>query len=222
MPSAPISPQCPLCFQSQTLPYHQDRSRSYCQCRVCRLVFVPPEQHLSPAQEKARYDLHQNEITDPGYRTFLSRILHPVLSLVPPPASGLDVGSGPGPALAAMCREAGYAMDIYDPFYAPDPKVWEQSYDLITCTETVEHFRRPGRTLPRIWSLLRPGGWLAVMTKLAASPAAFAGWHYIRDETHVSFFSLDTFQWIAGRLSAELRLYSRDIVLLHKKNDPLP
>ncbi|MFW6142713.1 MAG: class I SAM-dependent methyltransferase [Desulfovermiculus sp.] len=216
MNSASTVPSCPLCFQDQAAWFHQDRNRSYFRCPECHLVYVPQEEHVGPDEEKARYDRHTNQIHEPGYRTFLSRILDPLRQLMPPPALGLDFGCGPGPALAAMAREGGYTMAVFDPFYAPDPKVWNTGYDFITCTEVVEHLRQPGIILPWIWPFVRPGGLLAIMTKLVLSQSAFAHWHYIRDETHVSFFSHATFQWLAAALPAGLSFYGQDVIFLHK------
>jgi hypothetical protein len=180
------------------------------------LVYVPQKEHVGPDEEKARYDRHTNQIHDPGYRAFLSRVLDPLRKQISPPALGLDFGCGPGPALAAMAREAGYTMAVFDPFYVPDPEVWNTDYDFITCTEVVEHLRQPGITLPWIWSFVRPKGLLAIMTKLVLSHGAFTHWHYIRDETHVSFFSQATFQWLADTLPAGLSFYGQDVIFLHK------
>lgn len=216
MTSKPGQHTCPLCAQKDTHHYHSDRRRGYYLCPACSLVFVPAFEHISAAQEKARYDRHKNDIHDAGYRDFVSRVLTPLSKHILPPAWGLDFGCGPGPALADMAQKAGYHMSLFDPFYAPNHQIWTRSYDFITCTEVVEHLRRPGVTLPRVWSLLRPGGWMGIMTKLVHNQAAFAQWHYIRDETHVSFFSQATFEWLADHLSARVIFYGRDIIFLHK------
>ncbi len=207
---------CPLCAHGSVFLFHRDRQRSYYRCLKCELVFVPPEEHLSTPQEKARYDQHSNKTNDPGYRHFLSRIFKPLQKHIPPPAAGLDFGCGPGPALAAMCQEAGYDMDTYDPFYAQNPIIWGCSYDFITCTEVVEHMRRPGRTILQIWDILRPGGWLGIMTKRIISREAFVNWHYIRDQTHISFFSQATFFWLANSLQAGILFDGNDVIFLHK------
>jgi hypothetical protein len=216
MTSAFTAPSCPLCFQDRAAWFHQDRERSYYRCPQCHLVYVPQKEHVGPDEEKARYDRHTNQIHDPGYRAFLSRVLDPLRQQISPPALGLDFGCGPGPALATMAREAGYTMAVFDPFYVPDPEVWNTDYDFITCTEVVEHLRQPGITLPWIWSFVRPKGLLAIMTKLVLSHGAFTHWHYIRDETHVSFFSQATIQWLADTLPAGLSFYGQDVIFLHK------
>ena len=65
---------------------------------------------------------------------------------LPEGARGLDYGAGPGPALAAMIEEDGYSAALYDPLFHPDEAVLSDSYDFITCTETVEHFATPAPT----------------------------------------------------------------------------
>ena len=43
-------------------------------------------------------------------------------------------------------------------------------------------------TSPGCARLVRPGGWLAVMTCFQTDDARFAGWHYRKDPTHVVFY----------------------------------
>ena len=101
-------------------------------------------------------------------------------------------------------------------FYAPDPRVFEQTYDFITATEVVEHLFAPGEELARLAERLRPGGWLGLMTKRAGDREAFARWHYILDPTHVAFFSETTFRWLADELGMSVEFPAADVVLLQK------
>lgn len=215
-PSDDGSGVCPLCHHPKSRPFHRDRHRVYRRCEVCALIFVPPECFLSPRDEKAEYDLHQNDLYDVGYRRFLGRLFQPLGDRLRPGSRGLDFGCGPGPALALMFREAGHGMSVYDPFYAPDTAALSQAYDFVTATEVFEHLHRPGHELERLWSCLRPGGWLGIMTKLARDADAFARWHYKEDLTHVCFFSRVTFAWLAGRWSAELIFVGQDVILLRR------
>jgi len=207
---------CPLCGHPGAEPFHADRRRPYLCCGRCGFVFVPPDYHLSAEEERAEYDRHDNTVDDPGYRRFLARVLEPLRERVAPPAAGLDFGCGPGPALAAMLREAGYAVAAYDPFYAPDASVLTPGYDFITATEVVEHLARPGAELRRLAGLLKPGGWLALMTKLALDRQRFAAWHYIRDPTHIGFFSRTTFAWWADAEGLGLEIIGDDVILLRR------
>ena len=209
-------PHCPLCGLSGCVPFARDSNRVYLRCGQCRLIFVPPSGRLSPAEEKSHYDLHENDPEDAGYRRFLGRLFRPLQERLAPCSFGLDFGSGPGPTLSVMFEEAGHRMNIHDKFYAPDTRVLEQEYDFITATEVVEHLAAPGAVLDQLWALLRPGGWLGIMTKLARDAAAFSGWHYKNDPTHIAFFSRDTFAWLGRHWGAVPEFIGDDVILFRK------
>jgi len=210
------STHCPLCNATAGQPFFADKRRRYLRCDCCQLVFVPPEYYLDAVAERAEYDKHENLVSDSGYQRFLSRLFAPLSASLEPGQSGLDFGCGPGPALAAMFREAGHPMAVYDLLYAPDADVFNTSYDFICATEVVEHLHRPGAELSRLWGLLSPGGTLGVMTKLVLSRAAFANWHYKNDPTHVCFFSRETWLWWAHKVAAQVSFVGQDVILLVK------
>lgn len=155
-------------------------------------------------------------MSDAGYRRFLSRVADPLLTRLQPRSAGLDYGCGPGPALAAMLEEAGHAVTLYDPFYAPDMAVLERQYDFVTCTEVAEHFHDPAAEFGRLDTLLRPGGWLAVMTCFHTDDARFEGWQYRKDPTHVVFYREETMRWLAGRHGWHCEIPAKDIALMRK------
>lgn len=207
---------CPLCTAENPSPYTRDSRRPYLYCGHCGLVFVPPDYYLDRDAERAEYELHCNDPADPAYRGFLSRLAEPLTGRLAPGSVGLDFGCGPGPALAAMLRESGFRVALYDSFFAPDAVVLDAQYDFVCATEVVEHLHHPGRELDRLWSLLRIGGWLGIMTKLVRDRQAFDGWHYKNDPTHVCFFSERTWQWWATRYAARLERIGADVVLLQR------
>ena len=134
-----------------------------------------------------------------------------------PGSRGLDFGSGPGPTLSVMFEETGHFMAIYDRFYAQEPSVLETQYDFITATEVLEHLHNPGQELDRLWTLLKPGGNLGVMTQLVQDREAFTHWYYKNDPTHVCFYSRSTFQWLARQWQAEVEFADKGVILFHKK-----
>ncbi|WP_407331875.1 class I SAM-dependent methyltransferase [Enterovibrio sp. 27052020O] len=210
---------CPLCQSTHTADFEQDKRRRYFRCDACSLVFADPACRLSPKEEKAQYDLHDNAVEDEGYRRFLLRLADPLLvKLGSAPLDGLDFGCGPGPALAAMLEESGHRMALYDPYFVPDPSVLNTSYDFVTCTEAIEHFYMPHKEWGQLLSLVKPGGWLAIMTKLVIDADAFKCWHYKNDPTHVSFFSRETFCFLADRDGLDVDFVGNDVILLRKKN----
>ena len=210
-------PLCPLCGRKDAGPFFEDADRAYLRCGSCELVFVPRRYWLSAEEERAVYDLHENELEDPGYRRFLSRLSRPLLARLGSNQKGLDFGCGPGPALAAMLEEHGHRVDLYDPFYHNNPEVFQNRYDFICATEVVEHLHQPGKEFAALLKLLKPGGWLGIMTKLVIDAPAFRRWHYIRDTTHICFFSRSTFEYLARRFEAELDFVADDAILLRKE-----
>jgi hypothetical protein len=214
-----MNPVCPLCQHFDHQLFCTDQKRRYFLCSECFLVFADRNSLLSAAEEKAQYDLHQNLLDDPGYRRFLSRLSVPLLAkLQPDQNTGLDFGCGPGPLLAQMLSEAGKQMQVWDPFYAADPKVLMQQYHFISCTEAIEHFVQPAKEW-RLWlDLLLPEGVLAVMTKRYTDQTSFARWHYKNDPTHISFFHQRTFEYLAHRDQLELEFPADDVVLFKKRN----
>ena len=207
---------CPLCHSLSIVNYCSDKRRDYYQCEQCRLVFVPPCQHLSWEEEKAHYDLHQNSPEDQGYRQFLSRLANPLKAVLIPGARGLDFGSGPGPALSVMLEEAGFDMAIYDIFYANNMSVLQSEYDFVATTEVVEHLSAPGKVLESLYSMIRPGGYLGAMTKMVLDQTAFSSWHYKNDQTHISFYSRETFNYLAQTWGASVEYPDSDVVLIKK------
>lgn len=176
---------------------------------------MAPEFRPSPEQERAEYDRHRN-IDEPGYRHFLSRLAEPLLQRLAQGASGLDYGCGPGPVLATMLAERGHPTALFDPIYAADAGVLERSYDFVTCTEVAEHFHAPRQEFERLDGLLRPGGWLAVMTQLRRPDQGFSTWRYVHDPTHVCFYEWATLQWIADWRGWQLLSVGDNVALFWK------
>jgi len=108
---------CPVCRAPSPAHFLRVDERDYLRCRSCEARFLDPDQRPGPTDERAHYLLHENNPGDPRYRKFLSRLVKPLLEKLGPQCRGLDYGCGPGPALAAMLREAGHDMALYDPFF---------------------------------------------------------------------------------------------------------
>lgn len=212
---------CILCNNSVLEHFHEDTTEAYSsdyyQCQHCRLIFAPPKDRPAKEDEFARYETHENDPQDKGYRNFLSQLFNPLNDKLQPKSKGLDFGCGPGPTLNLMFEEEGHSMNIYDPFYADDEAVFEENYDFITATEVLEHLFYPGEELRRLWSCLRPCGYLGIMTEFARDDREyFAEWHYRLDYTHVSFFTKDTFRFLANQWDASIEFYGNRVVIFQK------
>lgn len=206
---------CLLCASKDVAPHVRVHERVYCACEECGLIFVPGSLHPSAEEERRRYETHNNDPSDEGYRSFLRQVADPLSERIAPPAQGLDFGSGPGPTLSIMLEERGFEMAVYDPFFAADNNVLNRTYDFITCTETAEHFHAPAEEFDRLYGMLRPGGWLSVMTQWADGKD-FKHWYYARDVTHVCFYSSKTMAWLADRFGYDLETPRRNVALFRK------
>jgi len=209
-----VPDSCPVCRAPGPRPFQRVRGAAYWHCPSCRARFLDPRQRPSRSEEHAAYRLHENDADDPGYRRFLSKLVLPLLERLPAGASGLDYGSGPNSALAAMLGEAGHGIALYDPLFRPDRSVLDRRYDFVTCTETAEHFHHPADEFDRLGDLLRPGGLLAVMTCFQTDDARFADWHYRRDPTHVVFYREATLRRIAEQRGWTCDIPVKDVAFM--------
>jgi len=205
---------CPLCLNNDFQHYHQDKIRNYWQCAVCQLVFVQPEQYVTTQQEKAIYDQHQNSADDLGYRQFLNKLLVPLIQRLKSNALGLDFGSGPGPAISIMLKELGFTVYNYDINYANHYELLAVEYDFITCTEVLEHLHHPHKELSMLANMLKKDAYLGIMTKRVIDKDRFKSWHYKNDPTHVCFYSIATFEYIAEYWHFTLEVINSDTVIL--------
>lgn len=208
-----IDTQCPLCGAGDGRPVITSDARQYFQCARCELVHLHPSQRLSRADERARYALHENNGADPDYIGFLRRLADPMIERLHPGARGLDFGCGPAPVLSELLTSAGFPCAAYDPFFAPDQALLENTYDFVACSEVVEHSYDPAHTFATLHALLEPGGLLGVMTRFHPGADAFADWWYRRDPTHVCFYGEATMRWIAGRHASSVDFPRPDVAL---------
>ncbi|WP_232802403.1 class I SAM-dependent methyltransferase [Alloalcanivorax mobilis] len=212
-----MSEACRLCGHRDCAAFASVGERHYWRCPHCSLTFLGAAQLPDRQAEKQQYDLHENHPDDPGYRRFLDQLARPLGERLTRGAQGLDFGCGPGPALARLMAERGFATRVYDPLYADDQRVLRQRYDFVTCTEVLEHLHWPEREWATFARLVRPGGWLGLMTRWLIDDAHFPHWHYRRDPTHVCFWQPRTFQWLAQRQGWELVEMNNPVALLRRR-----
>lgn len=202
---------CLLCQSSNTIALNVQNKppHRYFHCQHCDLIFMHPEEMPQPAQEKARYDLHQNE-DSAGYRRFLEPILQEIkiysqqTHISPSQLAILDFGCGPTAIFNKMLAEESMKAANYDLYYFPDQNPLQKSYDVITSTEVWEHFHHPHEEISQLVKLLRPQGLLAVMTSAHPGSGLFPDWQYRRDLTHVIFFSEKSMRWLAEEFHLDL------------------
>jgi SAM-dependent methyltransferase len=210
--------ECPVCLSPLARHFECIDEKVYWRCRNCRATFVDARHLPEQAVELSHYRLHHNDPDDPAYLRFLGRLAGPLLERLGPGSDGLDYGCGPGPALARTLTEAGHRVKLYDPFFRPDISALRRSYDFITCTEVAEHFHRPAAEFEAFNRLLRPGGWLGVMTCFQTDDERFKDWHYRRDPTHVVFYREETIRHLAAHFAWDCEIPAPNVTLMHKRS----
>lgn len=185
--------KCRLCGEpsSEVLVSWGTQIVSYLSCPVCGYIGLASRHFLSEEQEKQRYLLHRNSISDKGYLEYLWRFIeHALTHYLPKGSRILDFGSGPSPVLSSELIDAGYECESYDPLFKPG-HLWKHNrYQAIVLHEVAEHLQYPRDTLLGLVPLLDQAGILAVRTRFPPScPDAFRSWWYRMDSTHVGFFT---------------------------------
>ena len=216
MTSKTVNKNCVVCKSELIELFKIIEDKKYWKCNFCQAKFLDEVHRLDLKEERNRYEQHNNKIHDEAYRSFLSKLAEPLKTKLSSGGSGLDFGCGPGPTLSIMLEEAGHTMELYDIYYHPDTSVLEKTYDFMTATEVIEHLYHPDKVWQQWLNLVKPKGWIGLMTKLVIDVDAFAGWHYKNDPTHVVFFSRHTFQFLAERDKLELEFFGNDVILLRK------
>lgn len=174
---------------------HEKTGMTYYYCKSCEYLFKSPECYKSIETQKERYDLHENDENNVGYRAYFQRFLDFALPLVGSPKTALDFGCGKSKLLAAMLEENGVQCDVYDPLYHPNKANNSKKYELIVSTEVFEHLHQPKKVFEDLLNRLEEGGYLAIQTQFHPNKIeSFKKWYYHQDPTHIVFFRPQTFK----------------------------
>jgi len=208
---------CPLCLQREIKSSFTNLKRVFFECGVCQLLFVDSQYHLEPEAEKKRYETHQNDVFDPGYQKFVMPLFEVIRKKMSLDRLGLDFGAGTGPVLTKLLRDAGFQIDLYDPYFHPFWENLEKSYDFVFASEVVEHFYHPRTDFNLLEKIVSPKGCLFVMTLLYQEDTVKENWFYLKDPTHVCAYSLGTFEWIKKQFGfSDLETQGSRVVILTK------
>ena len=180
-------PKCPLCFKESDL-FSNSNNRNFFRCSHCKSIFADPKTFLNYEDEKSRYETHNNDVLDSGYRNFMQPIVDIVSGKYTQNRVGLDYGSGTGPVASKMLQEKDFNVEQFDPFFCNKPEVLTKYYDYIVCCEVIEHFYKPHIEFTQLRSMLNQGGGLFCMTHIYNDSIDFGKWYYKNDPSHVFFY----------------------------------
>lgn len=194
---------CKICGSIHMTSYHHPKfDMLFHECLDCEAIYKDIENQISLIDEKKQYDHHQNSIENEGYVNFLTNFIDSALIPFLNHGTLLDFGSGPKPVLKQILESRyHFDVDIYDYFYKKDDTVFNNTYDGITSTEVFEHLWEPLDIINQLKEILNTNGILAIMTFFHPKDREkFFDWFYIRDPSHVIFYTSKTFEVIANKL----------------------
>lgn len=208
--------KCPLCNTNTKSFFHPTKDMSFYKCPNCELVIKHKKHFIHADDEKKRYETHNNSINDLGYVNFLQSFIDYAISPFLSCGSIIDYGSGPVPVMQELLIQQGYEVDIYDPFF--QPVLSNKIYDMLISTEVLEHIHDPLKSLQDIDRLVKPLGYIGFMTLFQPKEKdQFFNWFYIRDETHVMFYTPKTCEIIAHIMSWELIKHNDNRMVIFRK-----
>lgn len=195
---------CKICGRETITWIHPRTNALFHKCESCELITKDESLYVSLEEEKEKYDEHQNDEENIGYVNYLFNFFEAAIRPYLLKGAILDFGSGPNPVFQVLLQKEGYKVTIYDYFYAPSLDYQLKTYDLISTIEVVEHLQDPLPIFKHFKDLLKPGGYLSIMTLFHFNDfSSFKDWFYIRDVTHVSFYTSKTLKVIASILDME-------------------
>jgi SAM-dependent methyltransferase len=214
VPEKVVEQRCTLCGCDAVL--FVEISKKYFKCINCSSIFLSEKDIVSPEEEKARYEEHNNDVNDPGYRSFVKPLTDMVREKFSEYHAGLDFGCGTGPVIATVLKEQGFNIKTYDPIFVNRPELLRDRYDYIVCCEVAEHFHDPYKEFGLLRNLLKEKGSLYVMTDFFGDRTEndFRKWYYKDDQTHIFFYHEKAFKWIKNVYGfRSIEKYGRLIVL---------
>ncbi len=206
--------KCRICNHDTRAIWDRQFQMDYFYCSHCAFLAGDDAKIVTVEREKEEYLTHNNSIRNEGYvnmfRNFVKKAILPHFDLGTgaPRYRALDYGCGPGDCvLGHVLEESGFDVEVYDLYFAHEPKCLETQYHLVTCTEVLEHLENPLAGLELLRDRLLPGGILAVMTLFhpilgndGVGEDTFRNWWYRRDVTHISFFRPPTLAYMAEKI----------------------
>ncbi len=195
------------------------------ECLRCGLLFKNPGLFLEFKDEKARYQTHNNDLSDQSYLGYLNKLWKKIPN---PQGEVLDFGCGPSKGLEALVgqstgknleKQTGLKINVdsYDPIFFKDVD-FKKKYDVVYASECLEHAFDPQKTFEVLVSFLKPGGVLAISTVLSDG-VDLNSWWYLKDSTHVVFYARKTFERVEQEFGLKLMHLQSPHIVFKKPED---
>lgn len=213
---------CRLCSTPATILFKD--SRSFYFCGTCGLIFTD-----CPLTNEDKIKHYQSQFDNDFNWKAEAKGFEPLFHKNSGDYRIFDYGSGSG-KLGSALRDLGYDVDCYEPMFDGEftSRNLYGKYDFIILNEVIEHIENLKSVLTDIHYLLGSNGRALIKTFLtdeiindpSNASDIFANWWYKNDMTHISFFSLITFEYICNRLFPDLKIifHNRFSVVLASSN----
>ncbi len=159
------------------------------------------------ADEQTRYATHNNKWNDQGYRDYLMKFGATIVAQEQKGAKGVDVGAGIEKVLTRLLNEEELDVKAQDPLYGFNAYDEDELYNFVVSIETVEHFHHPYSEWERMNNAILRNGRMYVATNLLEGTQKFEDWWYVKDPTHVFFYSKITMRYIADIFNMQVDFY---------------
>lgn len=196
----PIKRCCRICDNDAFMFFYV--SRAFYLCKNCGFIFT--DCTLTLEEIKKHYQSQYLNAFDWDKEAIT---LLEIVNFAVKPRKILDFGSGSG-LLADELRSMGLEVDTYEPMQHGDfrSEDYNNSYDLVILNEVIEHITDVLKIIGYICPVTRPGGIIFISTCMTDAiinepdkfHELFGSWWYKDDQTHVSFFSQLTFEYICA------------------------
>jgi Zn-finger nucleic acid-binding protein len=203
---------CPLCATLGKVYY--ESKDTYYKCPKCYGVFADEKNKPNKIEEKQRYELHDDDTNDSGYRKFVNPITSSITNDFTPKSKGLDFGAGTSAIISVVLHEQNYNIKNYDPYFHKYPELLEDKYDYISSCEVIEHFYNPCKEFTLLKRMLKKDAKLYLMSEVYDEKIDFASWYYKNDPTHVFFYSKETFEWIKNNFGFKTVSINKKLIVL--------
>lgn len=212
------APSCLLCQHPHLKSLSCQDGRRYWECERCEYLFLDPSQRLALIAERERYLLHDNNLEDPSYFKYLRKTWDKLI--VEPgwiPQMALDYGCGPTKGLEAVLLESAVQVWSYDPIFYPEKNWPREGFDVIYCSEALEHAFSPADVFSEWIDRLKSDGQIVLRTQFHSGIEAVESWWYASDPTHVGFFNATTFDYVAQTWGLQVKHLHSPYVVLSRK-----
>lgn len=165
---------------------------------------------ITDIEEKQRYEKHHNVGLD--YINYHKGLYHKFIEPFLNKGLTLDFGCGTTKIYERILDN----IFSYDKYFFNDDTVLHNKFDNIILIEVIEHLKNPHESLSQLVNLLNKGGRLFISTHFYHKDK-LENWWYLRDETHVCMYNLESFNKLMDKYQLKLVYTDKEKLIVLEK-----